>query len=91
MGNLLLSWLQTCYKPIFGFPATLDSAGISNSNHSISPELGANHKQAITQKQMISAHIKFNKANNSTIKAVSPDLTAGKIAFSFGVPVWGSH
>ena len=40
---------------------------------------------------MISAQIKFNKANHSTINAVGPDLTADKIAFSFGAPVWGSH
>ena len=78
-------------KPVFGFLATFESAGISNLNLTISPELGANQKQAIAQKQMISAQIKFNKANNSTIKAISPDLTAGKIAFSFGAPVWGSH
>ena len=78
-------------KSVFGFPATSNSAGTSNHNFSISPELGANQKKSIAQKQMISAQIKFNIANHSTIKAVGPDLTADKIAFSFGAPVWGSH
>ena len=78
-------------KSVFGFPATSNSAGTSNHNFSISPELGANQKKAIAQKQMISAQIKFNKANHSTINAVGPDFTADKIAFSFGAPVWGSH